>query len=140
MASEQMVRQYLAYWFQLGKGVVVNGGQKVLLPKPVFQGNHYSSSFEQCWQQIQPDQTVDAYLEGTSQTIAELLSPGWDIVSCARCTMPIPMKNIGAENLECPCFDIEGWPNTELPQPRSAVNSADVLSGIRARLNQARSN
>jgi hypothetical protein len=52
MASEQEVRQYLAYWFQLGKKVLIRNGQESLLPQPVIQGDRYSQAFEDCWQQI----------------------------------------------------------------------------------------
>ncbi|MBF2080417.1 MAG: hypothetical protein IGR76_18340 [Synechococcales cyanobacterium T60_A2020_003] len=136
MASPEHVRQYLAYWFQLGKRVLLKNGEESLLPEPVFQGNRYSDSFERCWNYILRSESGDCYLEGTRQTIAELLSPSWDVVSCARCDMPVPMIVLGnaADSVSCPCSDLPSWPDTELPAPRSAVDSTDKLDRIRRRL------
>ena len=135
MASEQQVRQYLAYWFQLGKGVLIRGGQEKLLPRPVIQGDHYSGEFENCWQKIQSTNTGDCYLEGATQTIAALLSPAWEINPCCRCSMPVPIQAIGMPSSpDCPCSDLEGWPNNEIPAPRDPVNNQNALSSIRDRL------
>jgi hypothetical protein len=137
MASEQQVKQYLAYWFQLGKGVVIRGGEDTLLPQPVIQGNRYSQEFENCWQTVLSPASGDCHLEGTNQTIAELLTPAWEIDPCGRCSMPVPVKSIGVlSSLECPCIDLDDWPNTEVPQPRSPVDSQNLLSQIRDRLNK----
>jgi len=135
MASSDQVRKYLAYWFQLGKKVFLQGGHKAVLPRPVIAGDRYSDSFEACWQQIQSPDAGDCYLEGTEQTIAELLSDGWEVTDCARCTMPVPIRSIGLNVLECPCVDLPTWPNTELPQPRSPVSSTARLEAIREQLN-----
>jgi hypothetical protein len=134
MASENQVRDYLAYWFQLGKRVLIQGGQDSLLPSPVIRGDRYSPEFEACWQTAIASESGDCYLEGTSQTIAELLSPGWEIDPCCRCSMPVPMQLLGVSSLECPCSDLAGWPNTEVPQPRSPVSSQSSLLHIRDRL------
>jgi hypothetical protein len=136
MASEHCVKQYLAYWFQLGKGVVVHKGQEVVLPSPVISGHVYSQEFEACWQQIRQLGGRDCYLEGTSQTISELLLPDWEINSCARCSMPIPCKSLGIASLECPCFDLPTWPNTELPLPRAPIDNQVKLQQICDRLRQ----
>ncbi|NJO43377.1 MAG: hypothetical protein HC769_09295 [Cyanobacteria bacterium CRU_2_1] len=133
MASPNQVKRYLAYWFQLGKPLVVPG-QQMVLPQPVMQGNHYSPEFEACWQQVLESSRKDCYLEGTIQTIAELLSPSWEVTACARCEMPVPMFSLGMQEPDCPCADIPSWPNTELPQPRSPVDSGTQLSQIRDRL------
>ncbi|MGA7935785.1 MAG: hypothetical protein WCA35_19700 [Kovacikia sp.] len=136
MASAQQVKQYLAYWFQLGKGVVIQGGKETLLPQPVIQGNAYSQAFEDCWQRILSPESKDCHLEGTNQTIAELLTPGWEIDPCSRCSMPVPLRSVGVSaSLDCPCIDLPGWPNTEVPQPRLPVDSQNLLSQIRNRLN-----
>ncbi|MDX2241817.1 MAG: hypothetical protein NW224_14115 [Leptolyngbyaceae cyanobacterium bins.302] len=136
MASEQQIRQYLAYWFQLGKGIVIPDKQKPLLPRPVIQGNHYSSEFEAVWREIMMNQ--DCYLEGTHQSIAQLLSPLWEINPCARCSMPVPFRSPGLPPaLECPCSDLPDWPNTEIPQPREPVDNAIQLTQIRDRLRQS---
>ncbi|MBD2094152.1 hypothetical protein H6F90_03170 [Trichocoleus sp. FACHB-591] len=134
MASEQQVRQYLAYWFQLGKKVVIDNGQTALLPEPVIQGDRYSQEFEDCWQLVRAPESGDCHLEGTHQTIAELLSPAWDIMGCARCSMPVPLPIIGTPDLECPCIDLPNWPNMEVPLPRAPISSQSRLIEIRDRL------
>jgi len=136
MASEQQVKQYLAYWFQLGKPVLIRGGQQRLLPNPVIQGDRYSSEFEQCWQQVRSAHAGDCYLEGTLQTIEELLSEEWQINPCSRCSMPVPVKDLGVNSPECPCADIPDWPNPDLPQPRDPVSTAARLGQLRDRLRQ----
>ncbi|WP_432809977.1 hypothetical protein [Pantanalinema sp. GBBB05] len=139
MASEHQVRQYLAYWFQLGKGVVIHNGSDVLLPRPVISGDRYSQAFEECWQQLIAPDAGDCYLEGTSQTIAELLSPAWEINPCSRCSMPVPVRSVGVASLECPCIDIPDWPNTEVPTPRAPIDNQTLLLRIRDRLREANS-
>jgi hypothetical protein len=132
MASIEQVRQYLAYWFQLGKPVLSYQGT-TLLPQAVIQGDRYSHEFEQCWQQIEAN--PDRYhLDGTEPTIGELLSSAWEVVACARCEMPVPMLPVGTQALTCPCFDLPLWPDTELPKPRSPVDSGNRLDSIRDRL------
>jgi hypothetical protein len=133
MAHEQDVKKYLAYWFQLGKKVVM-GNTKTLRPEKVVEGDHYSDEFEDCWQKIISPDTGECYLEGTHETIEELLTPAWDMSPCARCSMLIPVKNVGMPPLACPCFDLTNWPNTELPPPRGPINSREQLMSIRARL------
>ena len=133
MASEQEVRQYLAYWFQLGKKVVIDNAQQAILPQPVIQGELYSQEFEDCWQLLLSTD-ADCYLEGTEETIAQLLSPAWNVSACARCAMPIPARDVGMPPLSCPCNDLSGWPNTEVPAPRSPVNTQRQLMEIRERL------
>ena len=133
MASEQEVRQYLAYWFQLGKKAMLPNNQ-TMLPQSVIQGANYSEEFEDCWRQIISPDTGDCYLEGTEQTITELLTPAWDLNSCARCTMPVPVRNVGMPPLSCPCNDLPTWPNTEVPAPRSPVNTQRQLMEIRQQL------
>ncbi len=140
MASEQQVRQYLAYWFQIGKGIAVHGGREVVLPRPVIQGNHYSHEFEACWQQVRSGNAGDCYLEGTSQTIAELLTPAWEINPCSRCTMPVPIRSLGLPTLECTCVDIPNWPNTEIPFPHSPMDTQRQLQKIRDRLSDSPKN
>lgn len=134
MANEKDVKKYLAYWFQLGKGVVIANGVANLLPQPVYRGDLYSQEFEECWQRIISLESGDCYLEGTNETIAQLLTPAWEIIPCGRCNMPIPIRNVGMPAEVCPCSDLPGWPNTDLPAPRSAVNNQERLIGIRDRL------
>jgi hypothetical protein len=137
MASEQQVKRYLAYWFQLGKKVAIGNGRATVQPKPVMTGNRYSDEFERIWQQILSPDSGDCYLEATNETIAELLTPQWELDSCARCAMPIPMRAVGMPPEACPCCDLPSWPNTDLPAPRSAVCTQERLGGIRDRLHKS---
>lgn len=137
MASEQQVRQYLAYWLQLGKRILIRGGKEALKPSSVIAGNRYSDEFEAIWQQICAPDAGDCYIEGTEQTIAELLSDAWEISPCARCSMPVPMHTVGMPSLSCPCSDIPNWPDNQTIQPRSPVNTQDRLLQIRDRLQGA---
>ncbi|MDY6786037.1 MAG: hypothetical protein SW833_26400 [Cyanobacteriota bacterium] len=136
--TAQQVKKYLAHWFQLGKKVVNRQSQQTFLPRPLFEGASYSKEFERCWEAVSGSKSDEFYLEGADCTIAELLSPAWEIASCSRCEMPIPVKSLGVPSLNCPCSDLAGWPNTELPQPRSAVESQVCLQRIRTRLAQTR--
>lgn len=131
MATAQQVRHYLAYWFQLGKRVQIHQG-KSLQPQPVIAGDRFSPEFEDCWLQVSV--STDAYLEGTAQTIAELLTPAWEIDPCSRCAMPVPVKTLGLPPDHCPCFDLPTWPDTEMPAPRLPVDSDALLRRIRDRL------
>lgn len=134
MASKQEVKKYLAYWFQLGKKVIFHNGEPAIKPASVIQGDRYSQDFEACWQQIQAADLNACYLEGTEQSIGALLSPAWELNSCARCHMPVPVLSVGVASLSCPCNDVPTWPNTEVPAPRSPVDSQAQLSHIRDRL------
>lgn len=133
MAAPQQVRQYLAYWFQLGKPLKFDQGQ--VLPQPVIEGSVYSAAFEACWQQALAAHG-QCHLDGTDQTIAELLSEAWDLADCARCEMPVPTVVLGVQSHACPCSDLPNWPNTDLPQPRSPVDSHSQLEQIRQRLSR----
>jgi hypothetical protein len=132
MASVPEVRQYLAHWFQLGKTIDINQ-ERAVRPQRVFQGTQYTAEFEDCWQQAIA--AKNCYLEGTNQTIAELLSAQWDLISCARCTMPIPLPAVGLPvDQTCPCNDLPTWPNSEVPVPRSPVEVANKMDDLRRRL------
>lgn len=134
MATKQEVKQYLAYWFQLGKKVMRGNGKSCFLPKSIIEGDRYSQEFETAWQQIISQNSGDCYLEGTQETIAQLLTPTWEMSNCARCAMPIPMRNLGMPPELCPCSDLSNWPNSELPPPREPINSQEQLISIRDRL------
>jgi hypothetical protein len=134
MATTEEVRRYLAYWFQLGKKVLIGTSKVIFLPQSVLEGDQYSQEFEECWRKIISQPTGDCHLEGTQETITELLTPAWEIVSCGRCAMPVPMRNPGMPATFCPCHSLATWPNTELPLPRSPVNSQEHLIVIRDRL------
>lgn len=134
MASQSQIKTYLAYWFQLGKKVLSTQQGQELFPQSVIKGDRYSQEFENCWQQIISSQGQNYYLEGTNQTIKQLLSPSWNIISCSRCNLPIPIVESGIQSIECPCNDLPGWPNFELPSPRTPVNTSARLSKLRDRL------
>lgn len=138
MASEAQVKQYLAHWFQLGKKVLLRNGQEALLPSSVIEGDRYSREFERCWERILSSNLGNAYIEGTEQSLQQLLSPAWEIDPCAKCGMPVPVINLGIPSVTCPCYDLPNWPNAELPQPRSPVNSSAHLNKIRERLARVR--
>jgi hypothetical protein len=134
MASPTEVKTYLAHWFQLGKKLAWRNGEAELLPQKVIQGDRFSSEFEECWQKIMSVNGQDCYLLGGEATIQELLTPAWTIDQCARCAMPVPMIEMGTQPLDCACSDLENWPNTELPNPRSPVSSQAKLNSISERL------
>lgn len=134
MASPQQVRIYLAHWFQLGKPLIWRNGREKILPQPVVKGDRYSQQFESCWQKIIAVGGRDCYLEGTSTTIEQLLNSEWNIDYCARCSMPITLTERGIQPLECVCSDLDNWPNSTLPQPRSPVDSTARLENLRFRL------
>ncbi len=134
MATQEQVRRYLAYWFQLGKQIHIQNGQDAMLPNPVIQGDRYSAEFEKCWSYILSPESGICYLDGAPQTIDDLLSSKWDISPCARCDMPVPMIVMGPSDSSCPCSDLPNWPNNELPSPREPVNNQAQLSKLRDRL------
>ena len=123
MATKTQVKNYLAYWFQLGKQVVTDDGKTVFKPKTVIQGDRFSAEFEQCWREILAASGRACHLEGTDQTVDELLSSAWYVVNCARCDMLVPTPEVPLDNVLCPCNDLPTWPNDELPQPRLPINS-----------------
>ncbi len=136
MASLQKVQTYLAYWFQLGKPIILQHRNTRCLPMPLFQGTKFSTAFNSCWQQIMecPEQS---FLRGTDESIADLLSDEWEIEGCARCTMPLPMPVRIIKASPCPCADLPSWPNETVPTPRPAVCSHTHLDNLRGRLDQS---
>ena len=136
MASTTEVKTYLAHWFQLGKRLAWRNGEQELLPAKIIQGDRYAPEFEACWSQIMSVEGKDCYLIGAEATVEELLRPSWAIDLCARCAMPVPIVEMGTQPLECACSDLDNWPNTELPAPRSPINSKEQLNSISKRLNK----
>ena len=130
MASPAKVRAYLASWFQLNRSVVIPSTAERLCPKPVIAHGGYSLAFEDCWRTLENLQWKDCYLEGTQQTLPELLSDHWDVISCARCTLLIPMPLSLNKGLECPCQDLHSWPNNQIPLPHLPVDDQRVLGSI----------
>ncbi len=134
MASPDRVKHYLALWFQLGKRVVSVDGCRHWRPAATLKGDRYAPEFERSWEEMLADYRGACYLEGTDQTLADLLTPVWEIASCARCDIPIPLRLSGPQPPSCPCADRPNWPNLELPRPRAPLSSQDRLARIRARL------
>jgi hypothetical protein len=137
MASVQQVKTYLAYWFQLGRGVWMPGRTTCQKPQQILSDNTYSREFEILWSQLQqPAIAAQSHLDGTDQTIAQLLSTGWDIDPCARCGLPIPLKTQGLpiSVYTCPCSDMSNLPNLEFLPPREPVSSQLRLQRICDRL------
>jgi len=137
MATTTQVKNYLAYWFQLGKQVVTDNGHISYQPEIVIQGDRFSPEFEECWTEILESAGKGCHLEGTDQTIEELLSPKWDVVNCARCDMLVPTPEVAIQSVLCPCNDLPTWPNEELPKPRLPVNSQRQLTAMSARLSSS---
>ena len=134
MATQTQVKNYLAYWFQLGKHVVADDSSTTYLPKTVIQGDRFSPEFEQCWREILQGNIDTLHLQGTDQTVADLLSSSWEISNCSRCDMLIPTPEVVIQPVLCPCNDLPEWPNEEVPKPRLPVNSERHLSRLRDRL------
>ena len=134
MASPEKVKRYLAYWFQLGKKLVINDSQEITMSDSVVKGDRYSEEFEACWQDIIDREGKNYYLEGTEPSLQKLLSSQWQIRSCARCSMPIPKQELGSQTLDCPCVDLPSWPNFELPLPRAPIDSNSRIGNIASRL------
>ncbi|MDG2990047.1 hypothetical protein L3556_03725 [Candidatus Synechococcus calcipolaris G9] len=134
LAAQAEVKAYLAHWFQLGKKLYILGGRQALLPQPVIVGDHYSSSFEACWEYIMSGEAGDCYLEETQETLQQLLSDRWEITQCARCQMPVPLPNHGLPPVSCPCANLDNWPNLDLPLPRSPVKNREHLGALQKRI------
>ena len=133
MATIAEVKEYLAYWFQLGQGVIFPKSQERLCPHPIFEGSYYSGAFEACWQRIASSHQ-DCYLQGTEQSISELLTEEWELIHCARCTLPMPTSRLHPPSCLCPCSDLSTWPNLELPLPRLPINEVRHLRRVHDRL------
>jgi hypothetical protein len=135
MALETDVKKYVACWMQLGTKVWFHNEQPAQVTQ-VIQRGRYTPEFEAFWRNVREQSTGDAYLNGTETTLQELMSHKWEIVQCARCTMPIAMQIAGVQSLGCPCQELVNWPNTELPCPRPPVDDLAQLKGIQSRLAQ----
>jgi hypothetical protein len=140
MATQEQVKEYLACWFQLGKGIEVAKENRVVCFKSILHGDRYSREFEDCWENILRSQGKGFALEGTDQSIDELFSSGWEIRSCSRCQLPVPMRELGNQCLLCPCSDLPGWPNLDLPTPRSPIDSRSHLGKICDRVSELHEN
>ncbi|NKB18516.1 MAG: hypothetical protein HC770_11595 [Pseudanabaena sp. CRU_2_10] len=120
----------------MGKKVFIQSQNKLVGVKCVVRGESYTNEFEQLWAEISDPRSGDVYLDGTDESIQELLSPKWEVVSCARCEMPIPI-GMGPQAAQiCPCNNFGCYPNLEAIAPREPVITAKHLSSIMSRLKQ----
>ena len=136
MSNYDAVKKYFAQWLQMGKKVFIQSQNKLVGVKCVVRGESYTNEFEQLWAEISDPRSGDVYLDGTDESIQELLSPKWEVVSCVRCEMPIPI-GMGPQAAQiCPCNDLGCYPNLEAIAPREPVITAKHLSSIMSRLKQ----
>ncbi len=140
MATPAHVRDYLSAWFQLGKAVVADepNGSRRILPNHVLNQSGLSTVYETVWAYIQSHAT-QCHLEGTEQTIADLLSDSWDLEDCYRCGIlaPIPTRGRCQSLGPCPCADLAYWPSDETLPPRPAnerFNNLSRLERVQSRL------
>jgi hypothetical protein len=137
MASTVDVKNYVACWMQLGTPLWLDGGQQQRQVQQVLDGEQYSDEFEDCWQQVLATEAGDCYLDGTTVTVHELMGHSWEIVDCARCSMPVALPMAGLPPVGCPCQPLNNWPNTELPCPRPPVQNLEYLRSIQVRLGRS---
>ncbi|MBP0019518.1 MAG: hypothetical protein J7647_18450 [Cyanobacteria bacterium SBLK] len=140
MATQEQVKEYLACWFQLGKGIEVAEDNRLVRFKSILYGDRYSREFENYWQKILRAKGKGFSLEGTHQSVDELFSSHWEMHACCRCRLPIPVRELGNQCLLCPCADLQGWPNLELPTPRSPIDSRSHLGKICDRVAELQQN
>ncbi|MDB9495349.1 hypothetical protein PN441_00210 [Spirulina major CS-329] len=133
MASPQQIKQYLAYWVQLGKGIVI-GDRPPMYCKTVLAKENYCNEFESIWQQVEACHGEGCHITGTDQELAELFSEQWNVTACYRCELLVPQKVRGMPATTCPCADIDTWPNLEIPKPRLPLSSNGHLAKISHRL------
>ncbi len=137
MALRSHVKTYLAYWFQLGRGLRMPPDDRLVKFRTILADGHYSREFEAIWQQLtDPWIASHSYLDGTEQTISQLLEPSWEINDCARCGLPIPMQDRGLPCLSCPCSDLEDIPDIESLPPREPIDSQVILKQLCRRLHK----
>ena len=133
MATSTEIKGFLARWLQLGKAVEPVGDGQPFKPHRVLSLHGYSQEFEQWWNEFEAN-SHQWSLSGSSQPLSELFRPEWEISSCARCDMPIPLLVAGLNGTDCPCSDLSTWPNLELPQPHTPRETENKLKQIHLKL------
>lgn len=131
MATHQEIRHYLTHWFQLGKRIIINGTPHTIAP--TLNTDRPSAEFEILWQEILANPHL-AYLEDSEIDLAQLLTGTWEIVDCARCEMPIPLKIAGIIDNHCICQNMDTWPNSDTLEPHNPINTTQHLQQLRQRL------
>ncbi|PZO38706.1 MAG: hypothetical protein DCF19_16015 [Pseudanabaena frigida] len=136
MASRTLVKNYLAQWMQMGKAVSLSNNEEVYISK-IVQGEKYSAVFNKLWDEISTTKAHEAHLSGTDQTISNLLSGQWDIIACARCSLLVPILDMGARApVCCPCDDIPNHPNLDSVAPHFPIKMATYLGDLCDRLDR----
>lgn len=134
MAASSQVKAYVACWIQLGKAVMCEypGGSERIQPQPVLSLESLSQEFHLSWHRMSLD-PWHCHLEGTHESLGQLLSPAWEIGSCSRCSLPIPLPATTATAIgPCPCSDLKGWPNSTTVPPRIQDEQFLQVAGLRS--------
>jgi hypothetical protein len=137
MASRTLVKNYVAQWMQMGKGVSLSNYEEEIHIYKILQGEKYSPLFNELWEQISTTKAEEAHLSGTDQSIGDLLSNHWEIIACARCDLLVPSLDLGARvPVSCPCDGIPNHPNLDSVAPHNPVTLIDQISNLKDRLAQ----
>lgn len=92
MANKNEVKQYLAYWMQLGRKLILS--DRVVSLDQVIAGDHYTTRFEEIWQEGEARPEA-ASLEGANISLEQLFSANYELLSCPRCDLPLPSLTLG---------------------------------------------
>ncbi len=132
MANKTEVKEYLAYWMQLGRRVIVN--DRVISLDRVVAGDHYTTRFEEIWQEMQAH-PESASLEGSDHTLQQLLAPTYELLDCPRCHLPLPSPTLGPRSAQpCPCEHLHLMPPLDTVPPRLPISTQAQLRSIHQRL------
>lgn len=138
VATPSEVKAYLACWLQMGKTLEVDLPQfsRSIRLSRVLSLDGLSSEFEQMWQLVlrYPNR---CNISGTEESIGDLLSESWEIDSCVRCGLHVPMPvRVNCDRGACPCNDIPAWPNNETVPPRLAAGMVNPTVATLERVSQ----
>ncbi|MFQ3613021.1 MAG: hypothetical protein SNJ68_04785 [Cyanobacteriota bacterium] len=134
MAAPNQVKAYVACWLQLGKVVLCNhpAGIDCLRPEPLLSLGSLSQEFQLSWHRMSMD-PWHCHLEGTHESLGQLLSPAWEISPCSRCGLPVPLPATPATAIgPCPCSDLKGWPNPATVPPRVQDEQFSQVATLRS--------
>ena len=135
MASRTLVKNYIAQWMQMGKSISLSTQGKQVSIYKIINGEEYSSLFNKLWDEISTTKADEAYLDGTDQTIDDLLSDRWEIIGCARCSLLVPSLDLGPRvPVCCPCDDLPTHPNLDLVAPHVPVKLSTAINELCDRL------
>lgn len=132
MASKTEVKEYLAYWMQLGRKLVV--ADRLVSLDQVVAGDHYTTRFEEIWQESQA-QAEFTSLEGSEVSLKQLFAPTYELLDCPRCHLPLPSPDLGPRPAQsCPCDHLKLLPNLDTVPPRLPIDTGAKLRSIYQRL------